>query len=473
MENPSIVQDVFIQFRSLDNNNEFRSSILSISASSNKKDLEILLNELLKNEEFTQYTFSLDGIHLSTSLQDTLGILSKTSKFEETLILDYFTEAIFRVKPITRCSSTLSGHTDAILCCAFSPDGKILVTGSGDRMVRFWDLQTETPFTLVSSHQDWVLCVSWSPDGHFLASGCKDGTIQIWEASTQKPFGAPIKAHSKWITGLSWEPAHLRYPCERLCSSSRDGSVKIWNVMRKSCEAILSQHTDSVTAVRWSGRGKIYSTSRDKTVRIWSSNDGRQLAVLEGHAHWVNTLALNTDYILRTGPFDHRGKFVIEGDPKKSSISKFESFKQEEILVTGSDDFTMFLWSPNQSNKPIARLTGHQALVNHVAFSPDGHYISSASFDKSIKVWNATTGKLIHSLRGHVNSVYQIAWSADSRLLASCSKDSTVKVWHVLSGKLKQDLPGHLDEVFTVDWSPTGEKAASGGRDKLIKIWRQ
>jgi len=205
---------------------------------------------------------------------------------------------------------------------------------------------------------------------------------------------------------------------------------------------------------------------------MWSP-DGKQLGTFEGHAHWVNTLALNTDYVLRSGPFDHYGKLRIEEDPKKSAILNFESFKQEEILVTGSDDFTMFLWSPHKSNKPIARLTGHQALVNHVAFSPDGHYIASASFDKSVKLWNGLTGKLINSLRGHVNSVYQITWSADSRLLASCSKDSTVKVWDVSSGKLKQDLPGHLDEVFTVDWSPTGDRAASGGRDKSIKVWRQ
>lgn len=82
------------------------------------------------------------------------------------------------------------------------------------------------------------------------------------------------------------------------------------------------------------------------------------------------------------------------------------------MLVSGSDDFTMFLWKPNESKKPIAQMTGmshcvelpwscllymkyagHQQLINEVLFSPDGRTIASASFDKSVKLWNGKTGK--------------------------------------------------------------------------------
>lgn len=75
----------------------------------------------------------------------------------------------------------------------------------------------------------------------------------------------------------------------------------------------------------------------------------------------------------------------------------------------------------------LARLTGHQQLVNDVKFSPDSRLIASASFDKSIKLWDGKTGNFIATLRGHVQAVYQIAWSADSRLLVSGSADSTLK----------------------------------------------
>ena len=78
-------------------------------------------------------------------------------------------------------------------------------------------------------------------------------------------------------------------------------------------------------------------------------------------------------------------------------------------------------------SKLLARMIGHQQLVNDVKFSPDSRMIASASFDKSIKIWDGRTGNFITTLRGHVQAVYQISWSADSRLLVSGSADSTLK----------------------------------------------
>lgn len=66
---------------------------------------------------------------------------------------------------------------------------------------------------------------------------------------------------------------------------------------------------------------------------------------------------------------------------------------EPERLVSGSDDFTMFLWKPEIDKKSVARMTGHQQLINDVKFSPDTRIIASASFDKSIKIWDGKTGK--------------------------------------------------------------------------------
>lgn len=108
---------------------------------------------------------------------------------------------------------------------------------------------------------------------------------------------------------------------------------------------------------------------------------------------------------------------------------------EPERLVSGSDDFTLFLWNPVEDKKPLARLTGHQQPVNHLAFSPDGRRFASASFDKKVKVWDGRTGAFLATLNGHVGAVYQVAWSADSRLLVSASKDSTVKLWEMVALK--------------------------------------
>lgn len=68
--------------------------------------------------------------------------------------------------------------------------------------------------------------------------------------------------------------------------------------------------------------------------------------------------------------------------------------------MSGSDDFTLFLWSPAEDKKPLARMTGHQALINQVLFSPDSRIIASASFDKSIKLWDGRTGKCVGGMSG-------------------------------------------------------------------------
>lgn len=134
---------------------------------------------------------------------------------------------------------------------------------------------------------------------------------------------------------------------------------------------------------------------------------------------------------------------------KAAALERYNAAKgnQPERLVSGSDDFTMFFWEPEANKKPLARLTGHQKLVNHVSFSPDGRLIASAAFDNSVKLWDGRTGKFISSLRGHVGPVYQVCWSSDSRMLISSSKDTTLKIWDLKTKKIKLDLPGHLDEV--------------------------
>jgi ribosome assembly protein 4 len=194
---------------------------------------------------------------------------------------------------------------------------------------------------------------------------------------------------------------------------------------------------------------------------------------LEGHGHWVNHIALSTDFALKTGPFGHDGRRPSnEEEALKVAKERYEKHKgcSTEHLVSCSDDFSIFLWDPTITKKPITRLTGHQQLVNHVCFSPDGRFLASASFDKSVKIWNGKTGKFMVTLRGHVGPVYRVVFSADSRLLMSASKDSTCKIWNLRTQKLMEDLPGHADEVFAVDWSPTGKSGASGGKDKMLRM---
>jgi len=285
-----------------------------------------------------------------------------------------------------------------------------------------------------------------------------------------------MPAHKKWVNQVAWEPLHANADSARFVSVSKDGSAVLWDRATGRREGTLNGHSDSVSCVRWGGDGLLYTGSHDRTVKVWNPDGLKLVRSLEGHAHWVNCLALNTEAALRQGAFDHHGKCADEPATRmEAAKAKYLKVKGagSELLVSGSDDFTIFLWKPADAKKPIARLTGHVQLVNAVAFSPDGSWLASGSFDGSVRLWHGRTGKFVVTLRNHVGAVYQLAWAADSRLLASGSKDSTVKVWEMKTKKLLEDLPGHADEVFTVDWSPDGERVASGGKDRNLKIWRR
>ncbi|KAI3646114.1 hypothetical protein MP228_009042 [Amoeboaphelidium protococcarum] len=434
-------------------------------------NLQQLLNQFLN--ETDNYAFFVNDTEIKQSLRADIIDKQKISS-EQSLRINFIPQASFKVSPVTRCSSSLTGHTESVICVQFSPDGLRAASASGDTTVRIWDLNTETPQHTLTGHKNWVLCLAWSPDGKYVASGSMDNTVIVWNAKTGKQVGAPLRGHSKYVTSIAWEPYHLNPECQRLATSSKDGTARVWNAINGRCEFIVSSHTDAVSCVKWSGEGMLYTASRDKTIKVWDAKNGVLIRTLVGHAHWINCMALSTDYVLRQGPYSDGDCKLMTAEECKERYEQVKQKAKGERLVTGSDDFTMFLWSPSTDKKPLARMTGHQQLVNHVAFTPDGRLIASGSFDKSIKLWNGFNGTFITSLRGHVSPVYQVCFSSDSRYLLSGSKDSTLKLWSLDTRTLKADLPGHADEVFTVDWSPGKEgRVISGGRDRVIKFWRR
>ena len=220
-----------------------------------------------KRVPYTFYaTIGKDEIEITTQTLAEFFLQHHNSvSTEDTLVLTYQPLAVFRVRPVTRCTDTMPGHTEAILHVSFSANGKHLASGGGDTTVRFWDTHTHLPKYTCRGHKNHVLCTAWSASSNStFASGDLNGVLILWDPSTGKMLGQPIKAHTKWITMISWEPLHRSDTTnvERLITSSKDSLVKIWNTRTRQCLATLSGHVDSVECAKWGGEGLIYTASR-------------------------------------------------------------------------------------------------------------------------------------------------------------------------------------------------------------------
>ena len=284
---------------------------LDVPLETTAAQLGVILNQLRAESEPVPYSFYVGDTEVVGALGDALAAGQST---EQAVRVVFTPQAVFKVRAVTRCTSTLPGHQEALLSTSFDPSGATLATGAGDHCVRLWDVATELPRLTLKAHKDWVLAIAWSPCGRFLVSGGKDGALAVWAAgagggggrsrgggggadgsgggadggggaddsggggassSSSSSAASPLRliprAHTKWVNTVAWEPLHSNAECTRFASASKDGSVKIWDRVTGRCGGSLRGHTASVASVKWGGCGLIYTASHDRTVKVWSA----------------------------------------------------------------------------------------------------------------------------------------------------------------------------------------------------------
>jgi WD40 repeat protein/tRNA A-37 threonylcarbamoyl transferase component Bud32 len=141
-----------------------------------------------------------------------------------------------------------------------------------------------------------------------------------------------------------------------------------------------------------------------------------------------------------------------------------------KLLASASYDKTVKVWEADKGT-PLLTYKGHFARVNALAWSPDSKLIASASDDRTVQVWNATTGELALTYPGHSSLVDSVAWSPNGAQVASAGEDTSVHVWDATTGALSFRYQEHKEKVQSVAWSPDGKRIASAGKDRQIHIW--
>lgn len=312
-----------------------------------------------------------------------------------------------------RCVYTLPGHSSFVNSLAISPDGKILASGSWDKTIKIWNLETAELIGTLTGHSDRVNSVAISYDGKMLVSGSSDETIKFWNLHNGDLL-CTFPGHSMEVNSVAINPKRLVIAS---CGGA-DNTIKLWNLRSGELLRTLKGHSDNVNSVVFSPDGKILASgSSDATSKVWDVESGKLLRTLSGLNVGVNSVAIAPDgQILASVSNDYTIKLRNLQTGSLLRILNTNSGRGNGVTNLGT-------------NEALHILQNYVSRGESVAISGDGLTLASGCDDNTINIWNLQTGELLTSLKGHSGTVYSVAIAPSGNLLASGSADRTIKIW--------------------------------------------
>ena len=350
----------------------------------------------------------------------------------------------------------LHGDTGPVDSVAFSPDGRMLASGSVDGSARLWDVATHKQLgSRLAANTLPVSSVAFNANGRFLATGGDYGTVQLWDVATHRLLSS---------LGVRYDSSVAFSPAGRILAvGSSDGAVQLIDVATRKEVAILVPSLSSSLGAIKIPSAPLLASKLGPVNSIAFSPNGRQLVAGSGGGT-VELWDLSSDTIL--------GSLLTT---KAGPVNSVAFSPDGKLLAAGSGDGMVRLWDTATGRQLGSPLTTKAGPVNSVAFSPDGKLLAAGSGDGMVWLWDTATGRQLGSpLTTGAGPVDSIGFSPSGDILASGSGDGAVELWDVaIAAQLGSPLTANTISGFyrSIAFSPDRDTLAVGDLAGKVRLW--